>query len=69
MPLSQSRRAALALACAAALGVASSPLFAQSTGPKPLTKVSFRLDWKPGGQHAPFYLGWSAASTPPKAST
>jgi NitT/TauT family transport system substrate-binding protein len=24
---------------------------------KPLTKVSFRLDWKPGGQHAPFFLG------------
>jgi NitT/TauT family transport system substrate-binding protein len=56
MPLSHSRRAVLALACAAALGVAS-PAFAQSAGAKAPTKVTFRLDWKPGGQHAPFYLG------------
>ena len=24
---------------------------------KPATKVNFRLDWKPGAQHAPFYYG------------
>ena len=50
-----SRRALLALASALALGGAS-PAFAQSAA-KPQIKVSFRLDWKPGGQHAPFYLG------------
>ncbi|HEY8356516.1 MAG TPA: ABC transporter substrate-binding protein [Ramlibacter sp.] len=32
------------------------PAFAQAAA-KPLTKVTFRLDWKAGGQHAPFYLG------------
>jgi NitT/TauT family transport system substrate-binding protein len=32
------------------------PAVAQ-TAAKPLTKVSFRLDWKAGGQHAPFFLG------------
>jgi NitT/TauT family transport system substrate-binding protein len=46
----------LALACAAALAGVT-PAFAQSAGAKAQTKVSFRLDWKPGGQHAPFYLG------------
>ncbi len=55
MSLSHSRRAVLALA-AAALALAT-PVFAQSPGAKPPAKVSFRLDWKPGGQHAPFYLG------------
>lgn len=49
------RRVLLALAAALALGGAPTA-FAQSSA-KPLTKVSFRLDWKPGGQHAPFYLG------------
>ena len=29
---------------------------AQATA-KPQTKVSLRLDWKPGGQHVPFFLG------------
>lgn len=56
MPMTHSRRAVLVLACAAAFGAAS-PVFAQPVVAKPLTKVSFRLDWKPGGQHAPFYLG------------
>jgi len=56
MPITHSRRAVLALACAAALGAAS-PVFAQTAAAKPQTRVSFRLDWKPGGQHAPFYLG------------
>ncbi|HEV7575046.1 MAG TPA: ABC transporter substrate-binding protein [Caldimonas sp.] len=56
MPITHSRRAALALAGAAALCIAA-PVFAQSAAAKPQTKVSFRLDWKPGGQHAPFYLG------------
>jgi len=50
------RRALLALASALALA-ASPSVFAQAAPAKPLTKVSFRLDWKPGGQHAPFYLG------------
>jgi len=50
------RRALLALASALALS-ASPSVFAQAAPAKPLTKVSFRLDWKPGGQHAPFYLG------------
>jgi NitT/TauT family transport system substrate-binding protein len=49
-----SRRALIALATA--LAVAGTPAIAQ-TAAKPLTPVSFRLDWKPGGQHAPFYLG------------
>ena len=56
MTITHSRRAVLALACAAALGTAS-PVFAQTAAAKQQTKVSFRLDWKPGGQHAPFYLG------------
>jgi NitT/TauT family transport system substrate-binding protein len=34
---------------------AHAPAFAQGT--KPLVPVSLRLDWKPGGQHAPFFLG------------
>jgi NitT/TauT family transport system substrate-binding protein len=55
MHTSFSRRAALALATALAVGGAPAA-FAQPAS-KPLAKVSFRLDWKPGGQHAPFYLG------------
>lgn len=56
MPQSHShaRRALLALAAAVALGGATSA-WAQATAK--LVPVSFRLDWKPGGQHAPFYLG------------
>ena len=50
-----SRRALLTLAAAIAF-VGAPTAFAQSAS-KPLTPVSFRLDWKPGGQHAPFYLG------------
>ncbi len=57
MPLMHSRRALLALACAAALGAAPPVLAQTAAAAKPQTKVSFRLDWKPGGQHAPFYLG------------
>ena len=49
------RRAVLALLSAAALG--SAPAAIAQTAAKPPAKVSFRLDWKPGGQHAPFYLG------------
>ena len=52
-----SRRAALALAGAVAFVLGSPAAIAQSAAAKPPTKVSFRLDWKPGGQHAPFYLG------------
>jgi len=58
MPISFSRRALLA--AAAALCVGSAPTASAQSGSaaaRPLTKVSFRLDWKPGGQHAPFYLG------------
>jgi NitT/TauT family transport system substrate-binding protein len=55
MHTSFSRRALLALA--AALAVAGPPAAIAQTASKPLTPVSFRLDWKPGGQHAPFYLG------------
>ena len=55
MPVSFSRRALLVLASALVLGQGSSA-WAQAPA-KPQTKVSFRLDWKPGGQHAPFYLG------------
>lgn len=50
-----SRRAIFALA--AAIAVAGAPAAFAQTASKPLTPVSFRLDWKPGGQHAPFYLG------------
>jgi NitT/TauT family transport system substrate-binding protein len=59
MPTPFSRRALLAAAAALSVGAAPTA-FAQAAAPaatKPLTKVSFRLDWKPGGQHAPFYLG------------
>lgn len=49
------RRALLALAGAVAL-VGTSTAWAQTAG-KPLVPVSFRLDWKAGGQHVPFYLG------------
>ena len=57
MSLSLLRIKAIALG-ALALCLAQAPLqaFAQAAA-KPLTKVSFRLDWKPGGQHAPFFLG------------
>lgn len=48
------RRALLAIAGAVAL-VGAPAAWAQAAG-KPLVPVSFRLDWKPGGQHAPFYL-------------
>jgi NitT/TauT family transport system substrate-binding protein len=50
-----SRRLLLALLSSLALGSASTAI-AQTPAKAP-TKVSFRLDWKPGGQHAPFYLG------------
>jgi len=42
-----------------ALVVAMQPTLAQTPTPttKPLTKVGFRLDWKSGGQHVPFFLG------------
>lgn len=50
-----SHRALFALA--AALAVAGAPAVFAQTASKPLTPVNFRLDWKPGGQHAPFYLG------------
>lgn len=56
MTLSRSRLKALAVA-ALALAAVHAPLPAIAQAAKPLTKVSFRLDWKPGGQHAPFYLG------------
>lgn len=52
----RSRLKVLALA-ALALGALHAPLPALAQPAKPLTKVSFRLDWKAGGQHAPFYLG------------
>jgi NitT/TauT family transport system substrate-binding protein len=53
---SRSRLKALAFS-AVVLGTLCTPLasLAQAAA-KPLTKVSFRLDWKAGGQHAPFYL-------------
>ncbi|MEP7301203.1 MAG: ABC transporter substrate-binding protein [Caldimonas sp.] len=50
-----SRRALLVLV--SALAFAHTPIAFAQAAPKPQTKVSFRLDWKPGGQHAPFYLG------------
>lgn len=50
-------RRTLLLALPSSLALAgASPLFAQPTA-KALTKVTFRLDWKPGGQHAAFYVG------------
>jgi NitT/TauT family transport system substrate-binding protein len=48
---SWSRR--LGLVIAAVLTCGSCPAFAQSASP---AKASLRLDWKAGGQHAPFYL-------------
>ncbi|MDB5817800.1 MAG: transporter substrate-binding protein [Rhizobacter sp.] len=47
--LSQTLTAALLLGLAA-----TSPAIAQTP---PLAKLAFRLDWKAGGSHAPFYLG------------
>jgi NitT/TauT family transport system substrate-binding protein len=47
---------------AAAVGVAAAALTLASSagawgqGAKPLAKVTLRLDWKPGAQHAPFYF-------------
>src|SRR5216684_2413915 len=48
---SWSRR--LGLVIAAVLTFSSCQAFAQSAAP---AKASLRLDWKGGGQHAPFYL-------------
>src|SRR5258708_12674204 len=48
---SWSRR--LGLVIAAVLTCGSCQAFAQSASP---AKASLRLDWKGGGQHAPFYL-------------
>ena len=48
---SWSRR--LGLMIAAVLACGSCQAFAQSAS---LAKASLRLDWKGGGQHAPFYL-------------
>ena len=57
MSLSLTRFKAIALG-AIALCLVQAPLQALAqAAAKPLAKVSFRLDWKPGGQHAPFYLG------------
>lgn len=57
MSLSLSRFKAFALgAMVLCLAQAPLPAVAQAAA-KPLTKVSFRLDWKAGGQHAPFFLG------------
>jgi NitT/TauT family transport system substrate-binding protein len=57
MQLSLTRFKAIAFG-ALALCLAQAPLQALAqAAAKPLAKVSFRLDWKPGGQHAPFFLG------------
>ena len=48
---SWSRRLGLVVAVVLACGAC--PAFAQSASP---AKASLRLDWKGGGQHAPFYL-------------
>jgi NitT/TauT family transport system substrate-binding protein len=45
----------LIVGAAVLLLAAHAPAFAQ--GSKALVPVSLRLDWKPGGQHAPFFLG------------
>src|SRR6185437_9037831 len=42
---------------AGALLVAAGPQGAAAQPAKALTKVTLRLDWKPGGQHVPFYYG------------
>ena len=55
MPHFAARRALLTVVGAVAL-VGTPAAWAQAAG-KALVPVSFRLDWKPGGQHAPFYLG------------
>lgn len=57
MSLSITRLKALALG-AITMFALQAPLPASAqTAAKPLVKVSFRLDWKAGGQHAPFFLG------------
>jgi len=48
---SLTRSAFLAL-CASIALTAHAPVLAQATA-----KMTLRLDWKPGGQHVPFYLG------------
>lgn len=44
------------LTAASVLLFAATLSLAQAQTP-PMTKLAFRLDWKPGGSHAPFYLG------------
>ena len=51
-PFAIRSRSALVLV-ALVLGLASHA-FAQT---KPSTKLTMRLDWKPGGQYSPFYYG------------
>ena len=50
------RLALLTLAVVVGLGLASTDFAAAQTAAK-TTKVRFRLDWKPGAQHLPFYYG------------
>jgi NitT/TauT family transport system substrate-binding protein len=54
-----SRRQALGLVAAtAALSLGQLPLKASAqANNKPPVKLTIRLDWKAGGQHAPFFLG------------
>ncbi len=47
------RRNLLLAALTGAAGISSSPARAQAVP----VKMGFRLDWRPGAQHAPFYLG------------
>ncbi|HEY7676279.1 MAG TPA: ABC transporter substrate-binding protein, partial [Candidatus Methylomirabilis sp.] len=46
----------LALALAVLGGGAASPVAAGTPVSAPAAKIKFRLDWKPGAQHAAFYL-------------
>lgn len=56
MPASLSGVRFLVLA-ATLLVVAIAPQGAAAQAAKAQTKVTLRLDWKPGGQHVPFYYG------------
>ncbi len=53
--LTKLRRLLGVAACLAAAVLMPAPA-AHAQGAKPLTKMSIRLDWKPGAQHAAFYL-------------
>lgn len=39
------------------IGTLAAGILARRAAAQPALKLAFRLDWRPGAQHAPFYLG------------